>query len=190
MKSDSRVSIRPPGQGKPAPLSQRVVMPDFGRRVHRSTAGHDRVDSPSRTAHGRSDGSDVVTSQRKNSLGSRAAQFSRTAPLLRRRDSPSRHEPPQGRPSSISADSRSMHRIEPPRPGGTGECSGGVKECPPGRGGAARNRRREPARTFAFRPGEPCPRDPPWALRADRRRPPVRPPSLPPGSAAAVPRWC
>src|SRR5215211_7826290 len=28
MKSDSRVSIRHPGQGTPAPLSQRVVMPD------------------------------------------------------------------------------------------------------------------------------------------------------------------
>src|SRR5215204_5957844 len=80
---------------------------------------HDRVDSPSPAARRRSDRSDVVTSRGMSFPDSRAAQFSRTASLPLRRDSPDRHKPPQRRPPSISASRGSLQsRATLPPPGG------------------------------------------------------------------------
>src|SRR6266508_4654376 len=86
---------------------------------------HDRVVSPPRMAKATGDGSDVVTSLGTKSLGSRAAQFSRTAPPPPRRDSPSRREPPQGRPPSISAHNSSQASRPHGPTGATSECSWG-----------------------------------------------------------------
>src|SRR5215216_1968220 len=61
MKSDSRVSIRRPGQGMPAPLSQRVVMPDSLPKYTDRTADMTGLIAR-RSRHSRGDGSDVVTS--------------------------------------------------------------------------------------------------------------------------------
>jgi hypothetical protein len=62
VKSDSRVSIRPPRQGPPAPLSQRVVMPDSLPEYTDRTA--DMTGLIARRARlSRRDGSDVVTSR-------------------------------------------------------------------------------------------------------------------------------
>ena len=83
MKSDSRVSIRRPSHGMPAPLSQRVVMPGWPPSTQ-SGDRHDRVVGPPRVAEATTAGRTWFTSLGTSSLGSRAAQFSRTASHLLR----------------------------------------------------------------------------------------------------------
>src|SRR3954453_2433988 len=67
MKSDSRVSIRRPGQGMPAPLSQRVVMPDSLSKYTNRTADMTGLIARRARLESHDDGSDVVTSLGTNS---------------------------------------------------------------------------------------------------------------------------
>src|SRR3954447_4522407 len=114
MKSDSRVSIRHAGQGMPAPLSQRVVMPDFAvkytdRREDMTVLIARRSRQKPRRRVGRGH-------EPKNEFcGSRAAPFFKTVSPPPRRDSPDKREPPRGRPSSISGEI-GLDPADPARP--------------------------------------------------------------------------
>ena len=161
MKSDSRVSIRQPGQGMPAPLSQRVVMPgwppstQFGDR-------HDRVDGPPRVAEATTAGRTWFTSLGTSSLGSRAAQFSRTASRLH-----------GGTLRAVAIRPEGDHRVYRSTPGGRSTPAAALSRSAPPAGacGAASPpgapRRRAPWRADrAAQPPAPCRRSAPLPGRS------------------------
>jgi hypothetical protein len=159
MKSDSRVSIRRPCHGTPAPLSQRVVMPVLGRPGTQAGGRHDGVLTPSHAEKPQATGRTCRVHEAFGLAVARCSVFKdRHAPARRvssGRNAPPRKATSQYRPcgrAGPAAGARTTPEapLPPTRPPPPAPACGAA--CPPGGPG----RRAPPPRRRGARPAAPA----------------------------------